>query len=107
MTVVAFENENGTVKHHINDISSYEGFDSLVAFFTSIEFGSLLDEKEGPGTRLALIEFGGVKIQLVFSDQFGTFFMPQMILGALKRRRWLELSKKGLKKTTSDLPSLA
>lgn len=74
MPVIEFKNENGVLEYHVNDISSNDGFDSLVEFLTSIEGGVLLDENEGPGTRLALIEFGCARIQLVFSDQIGNYF---------------------------------
>lgn len=86
MAVVEFKSEKGRLEYHVNDISSYDGFDNLVEFFTSIEHGSLTDEKEGPGTRLALIEFGNVKIQLVFSDQIGNYFYAIDDLGLLKAK---------------------
>lgn len=74
MAVVEFRNEQGVLEYHINDILSSEGFDNLLDFFTSIECGCLLEIKQGPGTKLALIEFGVVKIQLVFSDQIGNYY---------------------------------
>mgnify|MGYP001767893570 CR=1 FL=1 len=90
MAVVEFKNEKGLLEYHVNDISSYEGFDSLVEFFTAVELGVLLDIKEGPGTRLALIEFGSVKIQLVFSDQIGNYFYAVDVAGCAKAK---ELAK--------------
>lgn len=86
MAVVEFKNENGRLEYYVNDIASYGGFDNLVEFFTSIEHGSLADEKEGPGTRLAIIEFGNVKIQLVFSDQIGNYFYATDDSGDLKAK---------------------
>lgn len=76
MAVIEFKNESNVTEYHVNDISSYEGFDSLVEFFTSIERGSLLRETKGPGTRIAEIAFDGIKIKLVFSDQIGNYFFP-------------------------------
>ena len=90
MAVVEFKNENGMLEYHVNDISSYEGFDDLVEFFTSIEHGSLIDEKEGPGTRLAIIEFGNVRIQLVFSDQIGNYFYAVDDLGTMIAKKLAE-----------------
>lgn len=86
MAVVEYKNEKGRLEYHVNDISSYDGFDNLVEFFTSIEHGRLTEEKEGPGTRLALIGFGDVNIQLVFSDQIGNYFYAINDSGVLKAK---------------------
>ena len=86
MAVVEFKNENGVLEYYVNDISSYDGFDNLIEFFTSIELGRLSEELEGPGTRLALIEFGKAKIQLVFNDQVGNYFYAADDLGLIKAK---------------------
>ena len=90
MAVVEFKNEKGFLEFHVNDISSYDGFDNLVEFFTSFGFGCLIEEKEGPGTRLALIEFDNVKIQLVYSDQIGNYFYAIDDIGLVKAKSLAE-----------------
>jgi hypothetical protein len=74
MAVVEFKNERGFLEYHVNDISSAAGFDDLVEFIQSFENGTLLKKDMGPGTKLALFDVDGFKIQLVFSDQIGNYF---------------------------------
>ncbi len=85
------EHSYGRLEFHVEDISSWDGFDEICRFFIEHLGAELLSKNDGPDARVWKMRVNGETVNVVHDDMIGNFFFAdrkggEPIVGELAQR---------------------